>query len=91
MAKAVRQRGHTATTLTFNDRAFKHFVEDGPTLRESLLLQLSSLRVAVTTPTSTASVNRQVRHNGTFTEASSGATQAKNKATVRMAAATVCI
>ncbi|KAF8803503.1 hypothetical protein BYT27DRAFT_7259964 [Phlegmacium glaucopus] len=88
MAKAVRQRGHTATTLTFNDRTFRRFVEEGPTLRESLLLQLSSLGVAVTTSTSTAGVNRQVRHNGTFTEASSGTTQAKNKATVRMAAAT---
>jgi len=91
MAKAVRQRGHTFTTLTFNDRSFKRFVEEGPTLRESLLLHLSSLGVAVTTSTSTAGVNRQVRHTGTFTEASSGTTQAKNKATVRMAAATVCI
>jgi hypothetical protein len=61
MAKAVRQRGHTLTMLTFNDKTFKHFVEEGPTLRESLLLHLSSLGVAVTTSTLTAGVNRQVR------------------------------
>lgn len=91
MAKAVRQRGHTLSTLAFNDQTFKRFIEKGPTLRESLLLHLSSLGVAVTTSTSTAGVNRQVRHAGTFTETSSGTTQAKNKATVRMAAATVSI
>ena len=40
-AKAVRQRGHTLTTLTFSDRIFKRFVEEGPTLRESLLSNYS--------------------------------------------------
>ena len=91
MAKAVCQCGHTLTTLIFNDQTFKHFIEEGPTLHKSLLLHLSSLGVAVTTSTSTAGVNCQVCHTGTFTEASSGTTQEKNKATVCMVAAIVCI
>ncbi len=90
MARAVRQRGHMMLTK-FNDRTFKRFVEEGATLRESLLLHLSSIGIAVSTSASTAGVNRQVRHTGTFTEATSGTTQEKNKATVRMAAATVCV
>ena len=89
MARAVRQRGHMM--LTFNDATFKRFVEEGATLRESLLLKLSSLGVAVSTSASTAGVNRQVRHTGTFTDVASGTTQAKNKATVRMAEAMVCL
>lgn len=89
MARAVRQRGHMM--LTFNDRTFKRFVEEGATLRESLLLRLSSFGVAVSTSTSTMGINHQVRHTGLFTAAASSSvtTQAKNKATVRMAAAMV--
>lgn len=88
MAKAVCQCGHMMM-LTFNDRTFKHFVEEGATLQESLLLKLSSVGVAVSTSTSTAGINCQVHHTGTFTDAASVPTQAKNKATVRMAGAMV--
>jgi hypothetical protein len=88
VTKAVRQRGRTL--IAFNDRTFNRFVTEGPTLRESLILHLESLGTHVSLSTSTAGVNRQVRHTGTFSEQSM-TTQTKNKATVRMAAATVCL
>ena len=86
VTKAVRQHGRIP--LTFNDRTFNRFVTEGPTLRESLVLHLESLGTHVSMSTSTAGVNRQVRHTGTFSEQSMS-TQTKNKATVRLAAANV--
>jgi len=88
VTKAVQQRGRTL--LAFNDHTFNRFIMEGPTLRESLILDLEPLGTHVSLSTLTAGVNCQVRHTGTFLEQSM-TTQTKNKATVRMAAATVCL
>jgi len=91
--KAVRQRG--TLSLPLNNRIFNHFITQGPTLRESLVLHLATLsapQVSSTSKYGTSGISRQIRHTGTFVEASGASgetTQAKNKATVRLASAKV--
>ena len=91
--KAVRQRATLA--LPLNNRTFNRFTTQGPTLCESLVLHLATLsasQVASAPKYGTSGISRQVRHTGTFVEASGASretTQAKNKTTVRLASAKV--
>jgi len=93
--KAVWQRATLG--LPLNNCTFNHFITQGPTLCESLVLHLATLlasQVSSTSKYGTSGISRQVCHTGTFVEASGGSgetTQAKNKATVRLASAKVWI
>ncbi|KAJ7151882.1 hypothetical protein C8R43DRAFT_1067439 [Mycena crocata] len=62
MAKAVRQRGRSSTVMAARNAG----MEDGPSLRESLLKRLAAAVPASDTFNKTTGVDRYVRHAGTF-------------------------